>query len=344
MPSHGAPRAPKAAANDDGRSFLADKSAKVFVAGHRGMLGSAIHRRLTALGFTNIVGRTRAELDLACEAAVHKFFEAEQPRYVILAAGKVGGLHASSAAPVDFMTENLRITTSVLAAARRCGAVRKLLFVATSAVYAADAPQPIPESALLAGPPAAGNEWYAVPKIVGIKMCQAYRAQLGMDAIVAAPNNLYGPRDPFPPENSHVIPALIRRFHHAKATGAPEVVVWGSGYQLREFTHVDDAADAIVLLMDRYSGHEHVNIGSGREVTVHELAEMVREVVGYEGRVVWDTSRPDGVMRRLLDSSKMTALGWEPKVELRDGTKKLYEWYLRGCHTNVKASAHADID
>ncbi|KAG2607626.1 putative GDP-L-fucose synthase 2 [Panicum virgatum] len=326
MPSHGAPQQ---VANDGTSSFLADKSAKVFLAGHKGMLGSAVHRRLAALGFTNVVGRTRAELDLTCEAAVRKFFDAERPRYVILAAGKVGGLHASSAAPVDFMTENLRITTNVLAAARLCGTVRKLLFVATSAVYPADAPQPIPESALLAGPPAPGNEWYAIPKIVGIKMCQAYRAELGMDAIVAAPNNLYGPREPFPSESSHVIPALIRRFHRAKAAGAPEVAVWGSGLQLREFTHADDAADAIVLLMDRYSGAEHVNIGSGREVTVRELAEMVREVVGYEGRVVWDTSRPDGVMRRLLDSSKMREMGWEPKVELRDGLKKLNEGYLR---------------
>ncbi|RLN13087.1 putative GDP-L-fucose synthase 2 [Panicum miliaceum] len=328
MPSHGAPQH-AAIANDGSSSFLADKSAKVFLAGHKGMLGSAVHRRLTALGFTNVVGRTRAELDLTCEAAVRKFFDAERPRYVILAAGKVGGLHASSAAPVDFMTENLRITTNVLAAARLCGTVRKLLFLATSAVYPVDAPQPIPESALLAGPPAPGNEWYAIPKIVGIKMCQAYRAELGMDAIVAAPNNLYGPREPFPSESSHVIPALIRRFHRAKAAGAPEVAVWGSGLQLREFTHADDAADAIVLLMDRYSGAEHVNVGSGREVTVRELAEMVREVVGYEGRVVWDTSWPDGVMRRLLDSSKMRAMGWEPKVELRDGLKKLYE-YLRG--------------
>jgi GDP-L-fucose synthase len=173
---------------------------------------------------------------------------------------------------------------------------------------------------------------YAIPKIVGIKMCQAYRAEHddGMDAIVATPNNLYGPRDPFPSESSHVIPALIRRFHDAKASGAAEVVVWGSGRQLREFTHADDAADAAVLLMERYSGAEHVNVGSGREVTVRELAETVREVVGYEGRVVWDTSRPDSVMRRLLDSSKMAALGWEPKVELRDGLKKLYEWYLSG--------------
>nr|CAB3468605.1 unnamed protein product [Digitaria exilis] len=300
MPSHGAPHA-SSNTNDGTTSFLADKSAKIFLAGHNGMLGSAIHRRLTSLGFTNVVGRTRAELDLACEPSVRKFFDAERPRYVILAAGKVGGLHASSAAPVDFMTENLRITTNVLTAARLCGSVRKLLFLASSAVY------------------------------------PAYRLELGMDAIVAAPNNLYGPRDPFPSESSHVIPALIRRFHNAKVTGAGEVAVWGSGYQLREFTHADDAAEAVVLLMDRYSGDEHVNVGSGREVTVRELAEMVREVVGYEGRIVWDTNRPDGVMRRLVDSSKMRAMGWEPKVELRDGLVKLYRGYLRGRVTNFKA-------
>ncbi|KAF8687207.1 hypothetical protein HU200_042875 [Digitaria exilis] len=327
MPSHGAPHASSNTNDGTTTSFLTDKSAKIFLAGHNGMLGSAIHRRLTSLGFTNLLGRTRAELDLSCEPSVRKFFDAERPRYVILAAGKVGGLHASSASPVDFMTENLRIATNVLTAARLCGSVRKLLFLASSAVYPVDAPQPIPESALLT---------YAIPKIVGIKMCQAYRLELGLDAIVAAPNNLYGPRDPFPSESSHVIPALIRRFHSAKVTGAGEVVVWGSGYQLREFTHADDAADAVVLLMDRYSGDEHVNVGSGREVTVRELAEMVREVVGYEGRIVWDTSRPDGVMRRRLDSSKMRAMGWEPKVELRDGLVKLYQGYLRGRVTNFK--------
>ncbi|KAL5224040.1 hypothetical protein ABZP36_010679 [Zizania latifolia] len=317
-------------ANGDGAiSFLADKSAKVFVAGHRGMVGSAVHRKLAALGFTNVLVRTRAELDLAFQPAVEAFFDAERPRYVILAAGKVGGVHASSAAPAEYLTQNLRITVNVVEAAQRCGSVRKLLVLASSTIYPEDAPQPMPESALLSGPPAPGSEWYAIPKIAGIKMCQAYRAEFGMDAIVAAPNNLYGPRDPFPSERSHVIPALIQRFHHAKATGAREVAVWGSGAPLREFTHVDDLADALVVLMDRYSGAEHVNVGSGSEVSVRELAEAVREVVGYEGRVAWDASRPDGVARRLLDSSKMRKLGWEPKVSLRDGIKELYRIYLR---------------
>ncbi|XP_040381434.1 putative GDP-L-fucose synthase 2 [Oryza brachyantha] len=319
-------------ANGDGAvSFLADKSAKVFVAGHRGMVGSAVHRKLAALGFTNVFVRTRAELDLACQPAVEAFFDAERPRYVILAAAKVGGVHASSAAPAEYLTQNLRITVNVVDAARRCGSVRKLLVLASSTIYPADAPQPMPESALLSGPPAAGSEWYAIPKIAGIKMCQAYRAEFGMDAIVAAPNNLYGPREPFPSEGSHVIPVLIRRFHHAKATGAAEVAVWGTGAARREFTHVDDLADAVVVLMERYSGAEHVNVGSGGEgeVTVRELAEAVREAVGYEGRVAWDASRPDGVARRLLDSGRMRKLGWEPKVALRDGIRDLYRFYLR---------------
>ncbi|KAF0902796.1 hypothetical protein E2562_019124 [Oryza meyeriana var. granulata] len=236
---------------DDAMPFLADKSAKVFVAGHRGMVGSAVHQKLTALGFTNVVVRTRAELDLAYQPAVQAFFDAERPRYVILAAAK-------------------------------------LLVLASSTIYPEDTPQPMPESALLSGPPAAGSEWYAIPKIAGIKMCQAYRAEFGMDTIAAAPKNLYGPRDPFPSESSHVIPALIRRFHDAKTTGAAEVAVWGTGAPLREFTHVDDLADAVVVLMDRYSGAEHVNVGSGGEVTARELAEAVREVVGYEGRVPRD--------------------------------------------------------
>ncbi|EAZ01911.1 hypothetical protein OsI_23937 [Oryza sativa Indica Group] len=310
-------------------SFLGDKSAKVFIAGHRGMVGSAVHRKLDALGFTNVVVRTRAELDLACQAAVEAFFAAELPRYVILAAAKVGGVHASSAAPAEYLTENLRITVNVVDAARRCGSVRKLLVLASSTIYPADAPQPTPESALLTGPPAAGSEWYAIPKIAGIKMCQAVRAEYGLNAIAAAPNNLYGPRHPFPPEHSHVIPALIRRFHRAKLEGAGEVAVWGSGAAAREFTHVDDLAEAVVVLMERYSGEEHVNVGSGEEVTVRELAEAVRGVVGYEGVVAWDAARPEGVARRVVDSGRMRKLGWEPRVALRDGIQDLYRFYLR---------------
>uniref|UniRef100_A0A0E0E4J3 GDP-L-fucose synthase n=1 Tax=Oryza meridionalis TaxID=40149 RepID=A0A0E0E4J3_9ORYZ len=303
-------------------SFLGDKSAKVFIAGHRGMVGSAVHRKLDALGFTNVVVRTRAELDLACQPAVEAFFAAERPRYVILAAAK---LRRAGGVPDG----EPPITVNVVDAARRCGSVRKLLVLASSTIYPADAPQPTPESALLSGPPAPGSEWYAIPKIAGIKMCQAVRAKYGMDAIAAAPNNLYGPRHPFPPEHSHVIPALIRRFHRAKREGAGEVAVWGSGAAAREFTHVDDLAEAVVVLMESYSGEEHVNVGSGEEVTVRELAEAVRGVVGYEGVVAWDAARAEGVARRVVDSGRMRKLGWEPRVALRDGIEDLYRFYLR---------------
>ncbi|KAK1654026.1 hypothetical protein QYE76_071834 [Lolium multiflorum] len=292
------------------------------------MVGSAVHRRLTDLGFTNIVVRTRAELDLTRQQDVEAFFDSERPCYVIVCAARCGGLHASMAAPAEYLTENLNITVNVLSAAHRCGSVRKLLFLAGATIYPEDAPQPIPESALLSGPPAPGSEWYGIARIVGIKMCQAYRAGHGMDAIAAVPNNIYGPREPFSTELTHVVPALIRRFHHAKVTGTPETVVWGSGTVLREFTHVDDLVDAMLLLMDKYSDAEHVNVGSGVEVTLRELAETVKEVVGYHGRVVWDVGRPDGVPRRLLDSSKMRQLGWDPKVALQHGIMKLYQFYL----------------
>lgn len=310
-------------------SFLSDKSAKTFVAGHRGMIGTAVHRKLAALGFTSIVVRTRAELDLTCQHAVDAFFDAERPRYVILCAAKSGGVHAGLSAPAEYLTKNLGIIFNVMTAAQRCGSVRKLLILASATIYPEDARQPIPESAFLSGPPAPGSEWYSIAKIAGIKMCQAYREEHGMDAIAASPNNIYGPRNPFPSESSHVIPALIRRFHHAKVTGAPEAVVWGSGAALREFTHVDDLVEVLVLLMDRYSGLEHVNVGSGEEMSVRELEEMVKEVVGYEGRVVWDASRPDGVPRRLIDSSKIRNLGWKPKMALRNGLTDMYQLYCR---------------
>uniref|UniRef100_A0ACD5UW78 Uncharacterized protein n=1 Tax=Avena sativa TaxID=4498 RepID=A0ACD5UW78_AVESA len=326
-------------------SFLADKSGKTFVAGHGGMVGTALHRKLTALGFTNIVVRTRAELDLTRQQDVEIFFDSERPSYVIICAAKCGGLHASTAAPAEYLRTNLSIVVNVLAAAHRCGSVRKLLFLAGATIYPEDAPQPIHESAILSGPPVPGSEWYAIARIIGIKLCQAYRqaGNGGMDAIAAAPNNIYGPREPFSTELTHVVPALIRRFHHAKLTGAPETVVWGSGTALREFTHVDDLVDAMLLLMDKYSDGEHVNIGSGMEVTVQELAETVKEVVGYHGRIVWDTSRPDGVPRRLLDSSKMRSLGWEPKVPLRDGIRDLYRLYL-SCDDVLKLGLQKVVD
>ncbi|KAM0836854.1 hypothetical protein ACQ4PT_062043 [Festuca glaucescens] len=309
-------------------AFLADKGGKVFLAGHRGLVGSAIHRRLLALGFTDVVVRTHAELDLTRQAAVEAFFAAELPRYVVLAAAKVGGIHANSTFPADFIAANLQIQTNVVDAALRCGSVRKLLFLGSSCIYPKFAPQPIPEDSLLSGPLEPTNEWYAVAKIAGIKMCQAYRIQHGLDAVSAMPTNLYGPQDNFHPENSHVLPALIRRFHEAKATNAAEVVVWGSGSPLREFLHVDDLADAVIFLMDQYSGLEHVNVGSGSEVTIKELAELVKEVVGFQGKLVWDSSKPDGTPRKLMDSSKIQGMGWMPKVPLKEGLVETYKWYV----------------
>ncbi|KAL5537336.1 hypothetical protein UlMin_046263 [Ulmus minor] len=312
-------------------SILSDKSVKIFVAGHRGLVGSAIVKKLQALGYTNLVLRTHAELDLTRQIDVESFFAAEKPQFVVLAAAKVGGIHANSTYPADFIAINLQIQTNVIDSAYRNG-VKKLLFLGSSCIYPKFAPQPIPENALLTGPLEPTNEWYAIAKIAGIKMCQAYRIQFGWDAISGMPTNLYGPNDNFHPENSHVLPALMRRFHEAKVKGAKEVVVWGSGSPLREFLHVDDLADACVFLIENYSGLEHVNVGSGKEVTIKELAELMKEVVGFEGELVWDTSKPDGTPRKLMDSSKLAGLGWTPKISLKDGLVDTYTWYLE----NVK--------
>lgn len=315
--------------NDDSasNSFLADKSAKIFVAGHRGLVGSAIVRKLEALGFTNLILRTHAELDLTRQSDVESFFAAERPRFVILAAAKVGGIHANNTYPADFITVNLQIQTNVIDSSYRHG-VKKLLFLGSSCIYPKFAPQPIPEHALLTGTLEPTNEWYAVAKIAGIKMCQAYRIQHSWDAISGMPTNLYGPNDNFHPENSHVLPALMRRFHEAKVRGDKEVVVWGSGSPLREFLHVDDLAGACVFLLEKYSGLEHVNVGSGKEVTIKELAELVKEVVGFEGELVWDRTKPDGTPRKLMDSSKLAGLGWTPKISLKEGLVDTYKWYL----------------
>lgn len=310
----------------ESQSFLADRSSKVFVAGHRGLVGSAIVRKLKSLGFTNLLLRTHAELDLTRQSEVESFFAAEKPEFVILAAAKVGGIHANKTYPADFIAINLQIQTNVIDSSHRHG-VKKLLFLGSSCIYPKFAPQPIPETALLSGPLEPTNEWYAVAKIAGIKMCEAYRFQHGFDAISAMPTNLYGPNDNFHPENSHVLPALIRRFHEAKSRGDPRVVVWGTGSPLREFLHVDDLADACVFLMESYGGAEHVNVGSGSEVSIRELAEMVKEVVGFEGDLVWDPSKPDGTPRKLMDSSRLAGLGWSPKVSLREGLVDTYKWY-----------------
>ncbi|KAE9591954.1 putative GDP-L-fucose synthase [Lupinus albus] len=307
-------------------SFLADKSAKVFVAGHRGLVGSAIVEKLKQHGFTNLILRSHAELDLTRQSDVEAFFASEKPEYVIVAAAKVGGIHANNTYPADFIGINLQIQTNIIDSAYRNGS-KKLLFLGSSCIYPKFAPQPIPEDALLTGTLEPTNEWYAIAKIAGIKMCQAYRIQYKWDAISGMPTNLYGPNDNFHPENSHVLPALMRRFHEAKVKGVKEVVVWGTGSPLREFLHVDDLADAVVFMMEKYSGLEHLNVGSGKEVTIKELAELMKEVVGFEGDLVWDTSKPDGTPRKLMDSSKLAGLGWTPKISLKDGLVDTYKWY-----------------
>eukprot|EP00249_Psilotum_nudum_P008301 c21178_g1_i1 orf=190-1161(+) len=307
-----------------------NKEDKIYVAGHRGLVGSAIVRRLQKEGFDHLVLRTHKELDLTRQADVDKFFEEERPKFVIVAAAKVGGIHANSTYPAEFIGINLQIQTNVIDAAYKTG-VKKLLFLGSSCIYPKFAPQPIKEDALLTGPLEPTNEWYAVAKIAGIKMCQAYRLQYNWDAISGMPTNLYGPYDNFHPENSHVLPALIRRFHEAKLMGAKEVVVWGTGSPLREFLHVDDLADAVIFVMEKYSDLPHVNMGSGEEVTIKELAELVKEVVGFEGELNWDTTKPEGTPRKLMDNSKLVSLGWKPKISLKEGLIDTYKWYLENC-------------
>ncbi|MEZ7198144.1 GDP-L-fucose synthase family protein [Pseudodesulfovibrio karagichevae] len=299
------------------------KDARIFVAGHRGLVGSAIARRLRDAGYADLILRTHGELDLTSQAEVARFFEEERPEYVFLAAAKVGGIHANNTYPADFIRDNLLIQTNVIDSAYRTG-TRKLLFLGSSCIYPREAPQPIPEDALLTGPLEKTNESYAVAKIAGIKLCQALRRQHGFDAISAMPTNLYGPGDNYHPENSHVIPGLIRRFHEAKADGSAEVVVWGTGTPLREFLHVDDLADALVFLMETYSGKEIVNIGTGGELTIRELAELVARVVGFSGRIRFERPEMDGTPRKLLDSHRLMDMGWSPKRSLEEGLSEAY--------------------
>ncbi len=304
-----------------------DKGSKIYVAGHRGLVGSAIARRLRTEGFTNILTRTHKELDLLEQAAVRRFFEEERPEYVFLAAAKVGGIHSNDTYPAEFIRDNLLIQTNVIDAAWKSG-VRKLCFLGSSCIYPKLAPQPMKEEHLLSGPLEPTNEWYAVAKIAGIKMCQAYRRQYGFSAISLMPTNLYGPNDNFDLENSHVLPALLRKFHEAKESGAPEVVVWGTGSPRREFLHVDDMADASVHLMLNYDGEQIVNVGVGHDVTIAELAGHVRAAVGFDGRIVFDPSMPDGTPRKLLDVSRLHATGWRARIPLDEGIRQTYEWYL----------------
>ena len=301
--------------------------ARVYVAGHRGLVGAAIVRRLERAGFSNLILRTHAELDLRSQAAVDAFFAAERPEYVYLAAARVGGIHANNSYPADFIRDNLQIQTNVIDAAWRNG-TQKLLFLGSSCIYPKLAPQPLHEDSLLTGPLEPTNQWYAIAKIAGIKTCEAYRRQHGFDAISAMPTNLYGPGDNFSLENSHVLPALMRKFHEAKTSGAAEVVVWGTGSPRREFLYVDDLADAALFLMRNYSAEELVNVGCGQDLTILELAQTVAEVVGFQGRLRFDVSKPDGTPRKLLDVSRLSALGWKAQVPLRDGLERTYRWYL----------------
>jgi GDP-L-fucose synthase len=305
-----------------------DRNKKIFIAGHQGLVGSALCERFGAAGFKNIITRTRSELNLEDEAAVKHFFSAEQPNYVIVAAAKVGGILANSTYPADFLVCNLRIQNAIIANAYEFG-VEKLLFLGSSCIYPKFAPQPILESALLTGPLEPTNEWYAIAKIAGIKLCQALRIQHGFDAISAMPTNLYGPRDNFHPQNSHVLPALIRRFVEAKEQNLREVVCWGTGNVQREFLHVTDLADGCLHLMDNYSGLEIVNLGTGEDIFIHKLVDIVKEAVGYEGSVSWDASKPDGTPRKVMDVSRMSKeLGWKASIPIEEGVKSTVEWYL----------------
>ncbi len=300
---------------------------KIYVAGHRGLVGSAVLRKLQGEGFERLLTRTRDELDLACQQEVDRFFKDEKPEYVFLCAAKVGGILANSTYPADFIRNNLLIQTLVLDAALR-NDVKKLVFLGSSCIYPKLAPQPMKEEHLLSGPLEPTNQWYAVAKIAGIKMAQALRRQHGFNAISLMPTNLYGPGDNFGLRTSHVLPALIRKFHEAKVSGAPSVAVWGSGAPRREFLHVDDLADACLFLMENYDSEEIVNVGVGTDIAIGELAELIAEIVGYGGEISYDSSKPDGAPRKLLDVSRLFGLGWRPKIDLRSGLERTVEWYV----------------
>ncbi|MDY2882898.1 MAG: GDP-L-fucose synthase [Romboutsia timonensis] len=301
--------------------------AKIYVAGHRGLVGSAIVRNLEAKGYKNIIFRTHKELDLTNQEAVRRFFEEEKPEYVFLAAAKVGGIHANNTYPADFIYDNLMIQNNVIKAAHDFK-VKKLLFLGSTCIYPKMAPQPIKEEYLLTGSLEETNEAYAVAKIAGLEMCKFFKRQYGDNFISCMPTNLYGPNDNFDLKNSHVLPALIRKFHEAKVNNSEVVEVWGTGTPLREFLYVDDMADACVFLMGNYDGEQHVNIGTGEEVSIRELAETVKEVVGFEGELVFNTDMPDGTPRKLTTVDKLHGLGWKHKVSLNEGIKLAYNWFL----------------
>jgi len=311
-----------------GVSGVMHKSEKIFVAGHRGMVGSALIRGLETAGFTKLLKRDRSELDLGDSAAVTKFFQNEKPEVVIFAAAKVGGIKANNEQPVEFLLENLRVQNNVIAAAHESG-VRKFLFLGSSCIYPKLAPQPIPESALLSGPLEPTNEAYAIAKIAGVKLCQAFSREYGANFISAMPTNLYGPNDNFDLETSHVLAALLRKAYEAKKSSARELVVWGTGTPRREFLYVDDCASACLFLLEKYDSPEIINVGCGEDISIHELAELICDVVGFDGELSWDKTKPDGTPRKLLDLSKLRGLGWTPTIPLRDGIAQTYKWFLK---------------
>jgi len=300
--------------------------ASIFVAGHCGLVGAALVRRLRSAGFANLILRERRQLDLRCQQAVEQFFAEARPQYLFLAAARVGGILANDTRPAEFLRDNLAIQTNVIHAAQVNG-VRKLLFLGSSCMYPKHAPQPMAEECLLTGPLEPTNEAYAVAKIAGLKMCQAYRRQFGLNAIAAMPTNLYGPGDNFSLQDSHVLPALLRRFHEARESGAAELSIWGTGRPRREFLHVDDLADACLFMMQQYTAAEPLNVGWGKDTTIQELAETIARIVGFEGAIRFDSSRPDGAPRKLLDTSRLAALGWAPRISLEAGIRSTYAWF-----------------
>lgn len=309
-----------------------EKTDKIYVAGHRGLVGSAIVRSLKRQGYETVIGKSHKELDLTEQAAVRAFFEKERPDIVVLAAAKVGGINANNTSPADFAYENMQIQCNVIKCCHDYG-VKKLLFLGSTCIYPKLAPQPIPEDALLTGELEKTNEAYAIAKISGMEMCRFYKMQYGDHFISCMPTNLYGPHDNYELRGSHVMPAMIRKFHEAKVNGAPTVELWGTGKPLREFLYVDDMADACVFLLEHYDGEQHVNIGTGRELTIAQLAELVKKTVGYEGEIVWNGDMPDGTPRKLADVSKLHALGWTHKVELEEGIKLAYDWFKENVDT-----------
>lgn len=304
------------------------KDASIYVAGHRGLAGSAIWRELERQGFTHLIGRSHAELDLMDTAAVTSFYEKEKPEYVFIAAARVGGIKFNSEYPAWFLYENLQIQNNLIHGAYKAG-VKKLLFLGSSCIYPKHSPQPMKEEHLLTGPLEPTNEWYAIAKIAGLKMCAAYRRQYGCDFISVMPTNLYGQNDNFDPDKSHVMPALLRRFHEAKIKNLDSVTCWGSGSPLREFLYSDDLGNACVYLMENYSEELFINVGSGIEITIKQLTELVAKVVGYSGQILWDTAKPDGMPRKLMDGSRLFALGWKPTIQMEEGVALAYQDYLQ---------------